>query len=183
MAQFKGTGKIIGGQSGIGFILTVVDGQLDGTGVDKIRMKIYNKNNGSIIYDNQPGASDAALPVQAVGTNSTVVISSMNSSLTSANTNQKAEMEARIAEVPDGLNVIAFPNPSANHFTINVKANSTKEKITMQVVDMYGRVIEIRNVSANSMIRFGERYRPGTYLVRILQDKEHKEIKLIKLPD
>ena len=46
MAQFKGTGKIIGGQSGIGFTMTVIDGQLDGSGIDKIRMKIYNKNNG-----------------------------------------------------------------------------------------------------------------------------------------
>ena len=52
-------------------------------GVDKIRMKIYNKNNGSIIYDNQPGASDAALPTQAVGANSIIVISGTNSNLTS----------------------------------------------------------------------------------------------------
>ncbi len=184
MAQFKGSGKIIGGQSGVAFTMTVVDGQLDGTGVDKIRMKIYNKNNGRVIYDNQPGASDAAFPVQAVGTNSTVVIcSSSNSGLTSANTNQKAETEARIEEVPDGLDVIAFPNPSADNFTINVKASSNKEKITMQVIDMYGRVTETRNINAASMIRFGERYRPGTYFVRIIQGKKHKEIKLIKLAD
>ena len=39
MSQFKGTGKIIGGQSGVGFTMTVVDGQLDGSGVDKIRME------------------------------------------------------------------------------------------------------------------------------------------------
>jgi hypothetical protein len=44
-------------------------------------MKIYNKNNGSIIYDNQPGASDAALPTQAVGTNSIIVISGTNANL------------------------------------------------------------------------------------------------------
>ena len=183
MAQFKGTGKIIGGQSGVGFTMTVTDGQLDGSGIDKIRMKIYNKNNGAIIYDNQPGASDAALPVQAVGTNSTVVISGGNSSLTSANTRSKGEMETKAPEVSNALDVIAFPNPSANNFTINVKANSIKEKITMRVVDMYGRIIETRNVSANSMLRFGERYRPGTYVVRIIQGKEQKEIKLIKLSD
>jgi hypothetical protein len=182
MAQFKGTGKIIGGQSGIGFTMTVVDGQLDGTGVDKIRMKIYNKNNGLIIYDNQSGAGDAAMPTQAVGTNSTIVISGTNSSLTSANTNQKGEMEAKVAEDSNGLDIIAFPNPGANNFTINVKG-ITKEKIAMQVVDMYGRVIETRNVSVNSNIRFGDRYRPGTYFVRIIQGKEHKEMKLIKLSD
>ena len=53
----------------------------------------------------------------------------------------------------------------------------------MQVVDMFGRIIETRNVNVNSPIRFGDRYNPGTYLVRILQDKEHREIKLVKLSD
>jgi len=182
MAQFKGTGKIIGGQSGIGFTMTVTDGQLDGTGVDKIRMKIYNKNNSTIIYDNQPGASDAALPTQAVGENSMIVISGTNSSLTSANTNQKAEMETRAPEVSNDLDVIAFPNPSTNNFTINVSAN-TNERVTMQVVDMYGRIIEKRNVTVNSLIRFGDRYTAGTYFVRVIQGKQHKEIKLVKLSD
>jgi hypothetical protein len=90
-------------------------------------------------------------------------------------------MEAKAPEVSNDLDVIAFPNPSASGFTINVNANSAKDKITMQVVDMVGRIIETRNVNANSMTRFGDRYKPGTYFVRILQGKEHKEIKLIKL--
>ena len=182
MAQFKGTGKIIGGQSGIGFTMTVTDGQLDGSGVDKIRMKIYNKNNGALIYDNQPGANDATLPTQAVGANSMVVISGTNSSLTSANTNQKAEMETKVPEVSGDLDVIAFPNPSTNNFMINVNAK-TNERITMQVVDMYGRIIETRNVTVNSLIRFGDRYASGTYFVRVIQGNRHKEIKLVKLSD
>jgi hypothetical protein len=48
---------------------------------------------------------------------------------------------------------------------------------------MYGRVIETRDVTANSMIRFGDRCRPGTYFVRIIRGKEHKVIKLVKLVD
>src|SRR6188768_1270195 len=153
MSQYKGTGKITGGQSGIAFTMTVTDGQLDGSGIDKIRMKIYNKNNGKIIYDNQPGASDAALPTQAVGANSIVVISGINSSLTSANTSQKTEMEATETKTVNGLDVIAYPNPSTNYFSITVQTNA-KEKIMMQVVDMYGRVIETRNVTANSITIF-----------------------------
>ena len=31
----------------------------------------------------------------------------------------------------------------------------------MQVVDPHGRVIEARNVNANTLIKFGERYRAG----------------------
>jgi hypothetical protein len=182
-AQFKGTGKIIGGQSGINFIMTVIDGDLDGTGIDKVRMKIYNKNTGAVYYDNQPGASDAALPTQAVGATSTIVISGSNASLTSANTNQKAEIEAKGIEVINGLEVKAIPNPSSTSFTLNLEGNNTADKITMQVADMLGRIIETRTISANSTIRIGEKYRPGTYFVRIIQGQEHKEIKLIKLSE
>lgn len=183
MAQFKGTGKIIGGQSGVGFTMTVVDGEFDGTGVDKIRMKIYNKNNGNIIYDNQFGASDAAFPTQAVGANSTVVISGTNSSLTkSDHTTQNAEMEVNTEKPPTPIDVIAFSNPSANNFSIMVQA-VVKGKLTMQVTDIYGRVIETRIVIANSLIRLGDRYRPGTYFVRIVQGNGHKVVKLVKLSD
>ncbi|HEX6846083.1 MAG TPA: T9SS type A sorting domain-containing protein [Chitinophagaceae bacterium] len=182
MAQFKGTGKIMGGQSGIGFTMTVVDGQLDGTGIDKIRMKIYNKNNGFIIYDNQPGSSDASLPTQAVGANSVIVISGNNASLTSANTSQKGDMEVSITDAPSQFDIVSFPNPSTSYFNLNVKSNNT-ERITMQVVDMYGRVIEVRNITTGSTVRFGDRYNAGTYFVRIMQGKVHNEIKLIKLFD
>ena len=48
---------------------------------------------------------------------------------------------------------------------------------------MYERKIEIRNINANSMTRFGDYYRPGTYFVKIIQGKEHKELKLVKLSD
>jgi hypothetical protein len=182
MAQFKGTGKIIGGQSGIGFTMTVVDGQLDGTSIDKIRMKIYNKNTNEIYYDNQPGASDAALPTHEVGVNSVIVISGTNAGLTSANTNLRVEAETKPEVILSNLDVIAFPNPSASNFTINVKAN-TNEKIIMQVIDMYGRVIETRNVIANSITRFGDRYRAGTYFVKVIQGNLHKELKLVKIAD
>ena len=182
MAQFKGTGKIIGGQSGIGFTMTVTDGQLDASGVDKMRMKIYNKNNGKIIYDNQPGASDAALPIQAVGANSIIVISGNNiSNITTSNSPKTdAEMETSTTKVPKGLDVIAYPNPTTNNFSITVQADA-KERIMMQVVDMYGRVIETRHVTANTITSFGDKYRSGTYLVRIIQGKQHKELKLVKL--
>jgi hypothetical protein len=53
----------------------------------------------------------------------------------------------------------------------------------MQVTDMYGRVIETRNVTANSNTRFGDRYNAGTYFVRVIQGKLHKELKLVKISD
>ena len=158
--------------------MNVVDGELDGTGIDKVRLKIYNKNNGRIYYDNMPGASDVVLPVQAVGSDSYVMIGGTNN-----NDLTKAAMQEVVPEVIHGLNVRASPNPSQTDFTLNIASSNSKKPIKLQVVDMYGRIVETRNVFADQSITLGDRYRPGTYIVRINQGKDHKELKLIKLSD
>ncbi len=57
-AQFKGDGTV-GGQSGYGFLLTAIDGQLSGGGgTDRFRIKIWNKSSGAVVYDNVAGAAD-----------------------------------------------------------------------------------------------------------------------------
>ncbi|HSE24983.1 MAG TPA: PKD domain-containing protein, partial [Pyrinomonadaceae bacterium] len=66
-AQFRGFGKI-NGVSGYDFIVSVIDGGLPGGGgVDKFRIKIWNKTTGIIVYDSQPGASEAADPIIPIG--------------------------------------------------------------------------------------------------------------------
>jgi hypothetical protein len=181
-AQMKGTGKIIGGQSGINFILTVADGQLDGTGIDKIRMKIYNKNTMEVYYDNQPGASDVANPTIPVQENSTVVISGTNSNLTQSNqVNTKVEQE--VAPVADGLEVKVMPNPSTTNFRIVVNSNNLKEPVKLFVTDMLGRVIETRISTAGETITIGDKFISGTYAVRIMQGKKIRQLTLIKISD
>jgi len=61
--QYQGSGTI-NNAGNYGFIVTVIDGQASGGGgIDKIRMKIWDKNNGNaIVYDNQMGAPDSADP-------------------------------------------------------------------------------------------------------------------------
>jgi hypothetical protein len=65
-AQFRGFGKI-NGVAGYDFILTVIDGALAGDGVDKFRIKIWEKVSGTVIYDNELGRSDADDPITPVG--------------------------------------------------------------------------------------------------------------------
>jgi uncharacterized repeat protein (TIGR01451 family) len=73
-AQFKGFGKI-NGVSGYEFIVTVIDGSIAGSGgVDKFRIKIWEKTTGIIVYDTQPGASDAANPTMDIGLGSDISI-------------------------------------------------------------------------------------------------------------
>jgi hypothetical protein len=58
----------VNGVSGYNFIVTVIDGGLPGGGgIDKFRIKIWNKTTGAIVYDSQPGASDAADPINPIG--------------------------------------------------------------------------------------------------------------------
>jgi hypothetical protein len=52
----------------------------------------------------------------------------------------------------------------------------------MQVFDQYGRLVEARNnISVGSIVRLGDKYRSGVYYVRVLQGKQHKDLKLVKL--
>jgi hypothetical protein len=72
-AQYKGSGTI-NGSGDYGFILTAIDGQVNGGGgVDKFRIKIWDKGTGNVIYDNQMGAGDTADPNTAIAGGSIVI--------------------------------------------------------------------------------------------------------------
>jgi hypothetical protein len=72
-AQFKGDGTI-NGVAGYSFILTAVDGQVNGGGgTDKFRVKIWETASGTMVYDNQMGADDSATPSTVLGGGSIVI--------------------------------------------------------------------------------------------------------------
>jgi len=64
-AQFKGLGTI-NGTGEYGFLLTVTDGQVSGGGLDKFRIKIWDRSSGEVVYDNQVGADETADPSTAI---------------------------------------------------------------------------------------------------------------------
>ncbi|MCK4443265.1 MAG: hypothetical protein KAW09_01895, partial [Thermoplasmata archaeon] len=65
--MFKGTGEI-NGEGNYGFLISAIDGELPGgQGVDKFRIKIWDKDTGEIIYDNNvEGGDDDADPTTPV---------------------------------------------------------------------------------------------------------------------
>ena len=72
-AQYRGSGTI-NGEGDYAFILTATDGQVNGGGgIDKLRMKIWQKQHNIIVYDNQLGASDSSSPTTAIQSGSIVV--------------------------------------------------------------------------------------------------------------
>lgn len=121
-----------------------------------------------------------------IGAPSTAIVTITESNANPATTktsNTQIESESKSVNAVKELTATVYPNPASNYFNILLNSNDSKERITMQVTDMYGRVIEARDITVNSTIKLGDRYRPGTYFVRVMQGKQHKEIKLVKLPD
>jgi len=185
-AQYKGSGKtIINGieQGGNAFILTVIDGKnsTNPSGVDKIRLKIYNKNTGAVIYDNQMGASETADPTTAVdspnalGTDIVVVSST---TAVSADLTQNAQME--ITPEVTKFNVNVSPNPTEHHFTLYLEGGSN-EKVQLVVYDAIGRQVKkIEKGDGSGPISFGENLKVGIYIVEVRQGANRKTLKLVK---
>ena len=74
----------------------------------------------------------------------------------------------------------ANPNPSQSYFTIMAKSNSDAP-ITISITDLAGRIMEKRsNIAPNSMLRFGDKYGPGVYLIQAIQENERVTLRLIK---
>ncbi len=73
-AQLKGEGTINGGATAYGFLLTAIDGQVSGGGgVDRFRIKIWDRSTGAVIYDNQRGAPEDGDAATALGGGSIVI--------------------------------------------------------------------------------------------------------------
>jgi hypothetical protein len=72
-AQFKGSGTI-NGNGNYGFLLTAIDGQLNGGGgQDKFRIKIWDKTTNNIIYDNQIDTPNETDPSTVIGGGSIII--------------------------------------------------------------------------------------------------------------
>lgn len=170
-AQMMGIGKITGGQSGINFILTVID---NGDATDYIRLKIYNKNNGEVFYDNQPGASDAASPTTPSGVQS--VIKVIRNEVKSSLVQQDQESEIIL-----DFNINAYPNPSKNEFNVQISSTDVTTPVSIKVMNIDGKVLEQRIINDSSYQQLGKNWNPGLYILEVLQGKSRKTVKLVKL--
>jgi endo-1,4-beta-xylanase len=72
-AVFRGAGRI-NGAGNFGFMLTLIDGGAGkGAGADRLRMKIWDRTSGAVVYDNQIGAPDTADPIRPVANGNVVI--------------------------------------------------------------------------------------------------------------
>ena len=83
--------------------------------------------------------------------------------------------------LPMEFKAIAYPNPFAVSFGLDVRTSGT-EKISLAVYDMTGRLLESNQVAVTevSNYQFGDRYPSGVYNVIVAQDNQVKTIRMIK---
>jgi hypothetical protein len=74
-----------------------------------------------------------------------------------------------------------YPNPSHASFNIVMSSNNKLDKVQLRIMDISGRTIQVfNNLSANQTLQIGSSYRPGLYIVEMIQGNERKQLKLIK---
>jgi hypothetical protein len=69
-------------------------------------------------------------------------------------------------------------------FDLKAYPNPTKDPMTLKVIDLSGKVIEVRNnLVAGQTLQLGNNYRPGMYFVELIQGDKRRIVKLVKQPD
>jgi hypothetical protein len=82
--------------------------------------------------------------------------------------------------VTENFDVIAYPNPSSDVFTLEIQSSGKGNATTKaQVYDITGRLIEQRLVESNSF-EIGNNYPTGVYNVIVNQGENTKTLRVIK---
>ena len=77
--------------------------------------------------------------------------------------------------------VSVFPNPSTGHFNINIETGNYKDKVSIRIMDITGRVLEVkRDITGSQTVRMGSNLRSGFYVAEIRQGELSAQVKLVK---
>jgi uncharacterized protein (TIGR02145 family) len=122
-AIYKGLGTI-NGTGSYRFMVSAVDGDVaNGGGYDKFRIKIWNKTDGAIIYDNNIGKDDNDIPTTTLGGGSIVIHMATD----------KATKSSQMTEF--GLKV--YPNPFTDHIYFDLQLEKDS-KVSLEIFDISG---------------------------------------------
>ena len=170
--QYKGSGTI-NGTGNYGFILTAIDG---GKRPDRLRMKIWNKANNALVYDNQFGAGDTADPTTVINGGSIMIKAPSKSGREGFDT---AEAGAVLSSGPS-----AYPNPFRDRVTVDLsglKPGIVRLDLTDgQGHSVHRQDVELKRNQSAVELELGD-LKPGMYLLQARGNGDGKLIKLIKL--
>jgi Bacterial lectin/Concanavalin A-like lectin/glucanases superfamily/HYR domain/PKD domain/Lectin C-type domain len=172
-ASFKGVGTI-NGSGNFGFLITAIDGQVSGGGgIDKFRMKIWDKNNSNaIVYDNNLGVDENDVPTTALAGGSIVIHD---------NGKGREGVDEIIDSESNDLSVKVSSNPTSKQFGLLIQS-SVNKAVSIKILNQTGILIEtLSEIPLNTEIKIGENYHFGLYYVEVQQGSKRKIVKLMKL--
>ncbi|WP_066403007.1 MBG domain-containing protein [Flavisolibacter tropicus] len=177
-ASYRGVGTI-NGTGSYKFTLVATDGEINGGGgTDKIRMKI-TRSDGSVVYDNQLGSADNAELTTVLGGGSIVIHEVKSNKSVALARSQEMDITSTVE-----FGLQAFPNPTTAQFNLKLESNNTTDPITLRVSDLSGRIVRtIPSLTAGQTLQLGSEYRPGVYIIEMIQGNSRKQVKLIKQPN
>jgi len=80
------------------------------------------------------------------------------------------------------LSVAMAPNPAIAYTNLTINADVAKGNVRIKVTDLFGKVIETKEIAAGrNIIQLGNSYRPGIYVIEVTQGQDRKTVQLIKL--
>ncbi|MGV3530314.1 MAG: T9SS type A sorting domain-containing protein, partial [Flavisolibacter sp.] len=186
------TGNVSNGDADLGgnkmLYVKMVD-QGEPGNLDMISFVLVNGTDDPNVYGNIIWSSNwvsSRTQTMYLGGGNLVVHSGFNlgsSSSTQTITGNNKGNKARLDNTAQPFNITlkAYPNPSSDLFNVQVTSDNTHEAIQLRVVDILGRVVEMKNnVAPNSSIQVGAGYKQGVYMVEVMQGDQRRQLKVIK---
>jgi hypothetical protein len=115
----------------------------------------------------------------------TINVTPESTNLTSSQTlriNTGSEKLLKVTEPQ--LKIQTYPNPTTSQFNVKLESPDSKTSMTIRVVDLSGKVIEVRRgLMAGQTFQLGANYRPGMYFIELTQGDKRRIVKVVKQPD
>ncbi len=176
-AQFKGSGTI-NGAGAYGFLLTAIDGDINGGGgADKFRIKIWDKNTGNPVYDNQLGAADDASPTTGIEAGSIKIN-------TGGNKNSRESYSVEPTLTAEGIVLRNYPNPVDQKTMIEFMLPLGGD-YSLDIHDVHGLLLQhlqkgtARPGALNQVNWEAGQLPGGLYITRLITPQGAKVIKIL----
>ncbi|MDN3687135.1 hypothetical protein [Cyclobacterium jeungdonense] len=138
--QLRGEGRI-NGRGRYGFFLSLVDAAMQKGGRDRLRIKIWERYSGRVVYDNEIGSPENAIPGRALSWGGIGVYQSKTGPGFRFG---MPETEATIPHEETGelsaSEIRVYPNPVGEVLYIDTESDYT-ETVTLSIHDMAGRTL------------------------------------------
>jgi IPT/TIG domain-containing protein len=143
---------------------------------DLVGITVY-RNAGGLWYSNNWSTSKT-VPGNICGGDLTVTgTTSTSSTIAFAD---RAPGLAEQSVMVQTFQVKAYPNPTSNHFTLDVEGSSVADQVIIRVTDIAGNLAYVTSGAPQRNFTFGENLPAGAYLVEVVQGQTRRFLKVVK---